>query len=91
MPPDLNEGDDVLISRLPLLLGRIKVNSIVVFDTFKYGILIKKVSMIDRQSGKFLFTGINQNSLTSEKIGLIQKKNILGSVLFHFKKKRHSI
>ncbi len=88
MSPDFNDGDYVLVSRIPLFLGRVKVNSIIVFDTLKYGILIKKVSSIDSQNGHFLFTGINQNSLSTDKIGTIQKKDIIGSVIFHFKKKR---
>jgi signal peptidase I len=86
MSPEFNDGDYVLLSRLPLILGMIKINSTLVFKSAEYGILIKKVSDIDRHKGTFFFTGINKNSLTSEKIGAIPRKSILGSVILHFKK-----
>jgi len=86
MSPDFNDGDYVLVSRIPLFFSRVKVNSILVFKSNKYGTLIKKVSRIDRDHGNYFFTGINKNSLTSEKIGAINNQNILGTVILHFKK-----
>lgn len=86
MSPDFNDGDYVLVSRIPLILGMVKINSILVFNTDKYGILIKKVSDIDRINRKIFFTGINSNSLSGEMIGAVPEKNILGSVILHFKK-----
>ncbi len=86
MSPDFNNGDYVLVSRLPLILGMVKKNSILVFKSAEYGILIKKVSDIDRLKGLFYFTGINTDSLSREQIGAISRKYIIGSVLLHFER-----
>jgi len=84
MSPDFNDGDYVLISRIPLMMRHVKLNSILVFNTAKYGILIKKVSVIDKDN-RYFFTGINSLSLTTDKIGAVSEKDILGSVILHFK------
>ena len=86
MSPEYNDGDYVLISRLPLLLRRIKVSDVLVFNSKKYGVLIKKVSQIDTFHRIIFFAGLNKKSLTTEQIGAVEKKDIIGSVLLHFKK-----
>jgi hypothetical protein len=87
MSPEYHDEDFVLVSRLPLLLGLVKIDSVLVFRSWNYGLLIKKVSEIDKKNRRFFFTGTNHMSLSTEKIGTIDKKDIIGSVLFHFKKK----
>lgn len=86
MSPEFNDGDYVLISRIPVLIGRIKIGSVLVFKSVKYGIMIKKVCDLDRYTGTFFFTGTNQQSLSSGKIGAIPEKDIIGAVVYHFKK-----
>ena len=86
MSPDYNNGDFVIVTRLPLLLNTVKINSVLVFTTQNYGILIKKISDIDRVKKKYFFKGSNKNSVTTEMIGAIDKKDIIGVVLLHFKK-----
>lgn len=86
MSPDYNSGDFVIVSRLPLLLNTVKINSVMVFRSRNYGILIKKVSDIDRDKQRYFFKGSNKNSVTTEMIGAIDKKDIIGSVFLHFKK-----
>ena len=54
-----------------------------IFNHSKYGRLIKRLSFIDKK-GFYWFEGDNINSLTSEQIGPIQKKDILGRVLISF-------
>lgn len=86
MSPDYNDGDYVIISRFPLLFNSVKTDSVLVFNSQKYGIMIKKVSAVDPAQKKFFFRGISSKSITSQKIGAIDKKDILGKVLFHIKK-----
>ena len=87
MSPLYHDGDYVLLSRIPLLLRLIKMNSVLVFNSNRFGVLIKKVCAMDKVQGKFYFTGTNQMSLTTEQIGAVDKKDIIGSVIFHFKSK----
>lgn len=86
MLPEYNDGDYVITSRLPLLSGTVKVNSVMVFKSEKYGILIKKVAGINNDNNTYSFKGTNPLSLSTEEIGSIDKKNIIGSVIFHFAK-----
>ncbi len=86
MSPEYHDGDYVVTSRLPLLLGLVKINSVVVFKSEKYGPLIKKVSSIDKKEKRYFFSGSNSISITTEEIGAIYQKNIYGSVIFHIKK-----
>jgi len=86
MSPVYNDGDYVLTIRFPLLLRRIKVSSVLVFKSKGHGVLIKKVSQIDPERRVFFFTGLNKKSLTTEQIGAVGEKDIIGSVIFHFKK-----
>ena len=86
MSPDYNSGDYLLVSRFPLLFNFIRINTAAVFNSSKYGVMIKKVSEIDSAKKQFFFKGANQMSVTTEMIGAIDKKNIIGVVLLHFKK-----
>jgi signal peptidase I len=86
MSPGFHDGDYAAVSRIPVLLGLIRIDSVLVFNTEKYGILIKKVCGIDKKKSKYFFKGSNHLSLSSEEIGYIDEKDILGSVIFHFKK-----
>lgn len=88
MSPEYHNGDYVITSRLPLLMGMVKVNSVLVFKSQRYGLLIKKVAEIDHTDKKYFFKGTNPLSLTTEKIGAIDKKDIIGSVVLHFKKQQ---
>ena len=86
MSPDYNSGDYVLVSRFPLLLHMVRIDSVLVFKSRKYGILIKKVSEIDKVQKKYFLKGSNQMSLSTEMIGAIDEKSIIGSVLLHFRR-----
>lgn len=86
MSPDYNSGDYVLVSRFPLLLNCIRINTVAVFNSSKYGVMIKKVSEIDNAAKQYFFKGTNHMSITTEMIGAIDRKDIIGVVLLHFKK-----
>jgi phage repressor protein C with HTH and peptisase S24 domain len=87
MSPLYNDGDYVITTSIPLLFNRIADKSVVVFKSPVYGILIKKVIRVDNKNGLFFVKGINPDSISSEKIGPVKKKEITGIVLFHIKKK----
>lgn len=86
MSPDFNNGDYVLICRLKFFYRLINLDSIIVFNSAEYGTLIKKVIRIDLLNRIYFVSGINKNSLTSETIGAVNTKSIIGFVIFHFRK-----
>ena len=86
MFPEYNNGDYVIVSRFPLLFNMIRINSVLVFNSQDYGILIKKVAGMDKAQKRYFFKGTNQMSITTEMIGAIDDKDIIGAVLLHFKK-----
>ncbi len=87
MSPLYNDGDYVFISSIPLFFNKIKENSVIVFKSPLYGILIKKVCGSDADTGLFYVKGINPSSLSSETIGPVKKNDIIGTVLLHIARK----
>ncbi len=87
MSPLYNDGDYVITSSIPILLKRVKVNSVIVFKSPFYGILIKKVCGSDADKGLFYVEGINSSSLSSEIIGPVKNNEVIGTVLLHIKRK----
>jgi len=87
MSPLYNDGDYVITSSIPLIFDRIRENSIIVFNSPVFGILIKKVSSSDDDKGIFYVKGINPAGISSEKIGPVKKDEIIGTVLLNIKRK----
>jgi len=64
-----------------------KINSILIFYHYKYGILVKRLTEADNH-GNHWFCGNCKYSLSKEQIGPIQKENIYGKVLLVISKKK---
>ncbi len=77
MQPGIKEGETVFASSLPYLFSKPKVGDIVVF-TWLNRTLIKRIKKI--KSNHCLLEGDNLSD--SLKIGWINKKEIIGKVLF---------
>lgn len=79
MEPTLKNGQVVIVSSLPFLFNKSKVGDIVLFDNEKK--FIKRIKEIKGQ--KYFLTGDNKNdSMDSRKIGWIDKRNIIGKIIF---------
>lgn len=82
MTPFIKENDILLISSLPFLFKKPSLNDIVAFRV-NNKIFIKRVKQI--AGNKYLLIGDNRtDSLDSRKLGLIDKSNILGKVIYKF-------
>ncbi len=86
LSPVYNDGDFVLIVKIPIFLINIRVGDIVVFKHPIYGQLIKKVHLVSDQEDKIFVVGFHENSVDSRQFGAISKKEILGKVIWHIKK-----
>lgn len=77
MEPELTEGDEVLVSPIPYILFRPKEKDIIAFR-LSNKILIKRIKRINRSH--FLPQGDNISD--SLRLGWIEKKDIIGKLIF---------
>ena len=77
MMPTLKPGQEILVSSLPYLFVDPKVGEII---AFKEGnkFIVKRIKKAE--NGKFLVQGDNKND--SKNFGWIEKKNIIGKVIY---------
>lgn len=89
MEPTLNAGDTLIVSSIPYWFKKPQKGNIVLFlETKSKKYFIKRIVKIDRsaQKDKYFLAGDNRNdSKDSKTFGLIERKNILGKVIYKFK------
>ena len=86
LTPEYQEGDFVLVAKIPFFLDRLKTGDAVVFTHPAYGQMIKLVEHVD-QPGKMVFViGTHANSLDSRHLGPIPRAELQGKVICHIKK-----
>ncbi len=83
MEPLLKDGRSVLVSSLPYLISIPKIGDIVACKMpAREKVLIKRVTSV--VEGKYFIRGDNQSdSMDSRKFGLVEKKSIIGKVVFY--------
>lgn len=86
MSPDFQEGDFVVLARMPFLLKRLKTGDIIIFDHKLYGTLIKRIASFDPETAEAYVEGTRPDSLDSRRLGLIRRESIRGKVIAHFPK-----
>lgn len=80
MEPNFLDDEYVLVSSVPFLFRQIRPRDVVVFR-HDGDILMKRIEKI--KDNKFFLTGDNsKDSLDSKKIGWVDKKNIVGKVIY---------
>ena len=79
MEPTLIEGQTVLVSNIPYLFSKPKIDEIITFKKKK--IFVKRIFKINGK--KYFVKGDNEkDSFDSRKLGWINKKEIVGKVIF---------
>lgn len=81
MAPEFNDGDFVIIKRNPHLRIRFSIGDSIVFKHELYGTLIKKIEII-LPNGDFFVKGNQENSLGSDKLGIIPSSIVEGKVIW---------
>lgn len=77
MEPDLRFGQFVLVSSIPFFFSKPKIGDVVVFKNSKKLIIKRIVKEVNK---KFLVEGDNKKD--SHDFGFIEKKEILGKVIY---------
>lgn len=82
MEPTLLNGSKVLVSSLPFLIRDPEINDIIAFvDKTSGKVFLKRI--IKRKGQRYFVAGDNKHdSLDSQKLGWISKKDIVGKMLF---------
>jgi nickel-type superoxide dismutase maturation protease len=88
LSPEFQEGDFVLVSKIPFSLSSIREGDIVVFNHPEYGIMIKKVAITYPQSGEYFVVGTHGHSVDSRRFGNISRKDLVGKVIWHIRHPR---
>ena len=84
--PEYQNGDFVITSKIPVLFGSLSAGDVVVFIRQPYGLLIKRIERVDDAEKRFFVLGTQLNSVDSREFGWIDRRDILGKVLYHTRK-----
>ncbi len=86
LSPLFNQGDYVIVLRIPRLMDRYRPGDVVVFRHPVFGVMIKIVDQLLAGGEELLVTGANPDSLDSRALGPIPRAAVVGKVIAHFRK-----
>jgi signal peptidase I len=86
LSPEYQEGDFVLISKIPLFISTLRPGDIIAFHHSTHGTLIKRVDHLLPKSNQIFVTGTHPSSIDSHQFGAIKQQDIIGKVLWHIQK-----
>ena len=81
--PEYQEGDFVLIAKIPLCFDSVRRGDVVVFKNPLHGMMIKKVSQVVGRENQIYVTGTHENSVDSRQFGPVSQDAIMGKVIWH--------
>ena len=80
MSPFLKDGDLIIISYIPFLFKKPKINEVIAIS-YNRKIIIKRIKQI--QENKYFLEGDNKkDSFDSRNFGSIKKSDILGKIIY---------
>jgi len=85
LTPEYQEGDFVLISKVPFLLVPPSRGDIIAFQQPGYGLLIKRINEV-LPDGTLDVIGSQPESVDSRVFGSVKRKDILGKVIWHIQR-----
>jgi signal peptidase I len=85
LSPEYQEGDFVLISKIPFFLRRLKPGDVVVFRQIAYGRMIKRIEKIDQYAELFYVLGDHPDSKDSRHFGPVPCEDLIGKVIWHIR------
>ena len=89
LQPYYQDGDFVLISKIPIIFKSVRAGDVIVFHHEVYGTLIKRIERLVPEQNGFYVLGTRLDSIDSRVIGLITKKDVIGKVIWHIAKSSH--
>jgi len=86
--PEYQDGDFVLVAKIPFFLRHIRQGDIVVFDHPLYGLMIKRVDRLLPEKDEIYVIGTHEFSVDSREFGPISLETLIGKVIWHIQKPR---
>ena len=82
LSPVYQDGDFVLVAKIPLLFKSLHRGDIIAFHHEIYGTMIKQIDDISIDCDRFIVTGTHENSVDSTQFGAISRDVIIGKVIW---------
>jgi signal peptidase I len=84
--PEYQEGDFVLVGKMPLFLHSVKRGDVIVYRHPLYGTMIKKVDRVMPDENQIYVVGTDENSVDSRQLGAVRKDALIGRVIWHIRR-----
>jgi phage repressor protein C with HTH and peptisase S24 domain len=85
LAPEYQEGDFVLVSKIPFHLVPPSPGDVIAFRQPGYGLLIKRIQNIAPDGGLNVI-GDHPESIDSRVFGTVRRMDLLGKVIWHIRK-----
>jgi signal peptidase I len=85
LAPAYQEGDFVVVSKIPFFLGTLRRGDVIVFKHPVYGTMMKKVERVVPDRDEIYVVGTHGNSVDSRQFGAISTKALVGKVIWHIR------
>lgn len=87
LAPAFEDGDFVLVSKIPILFSGVRPGDVVVFRHPGLGKLIKIVERVEEEGQRVFVVGLDPDSRDSRVFGSLPRRLLLGKVIGHIRKK----
>jgi len=90
LSPSFNEGDFIVVSKVPFWFNSLNQGDVVTFNHPLYGRLLKQVDHFTEDGGVYVL-GTRENSIDSRHFGSVRRESLDGKVIWHIKgtRKQH--
>ena len=86
LTPIIEEGDFVLVLKIPFSLWKPRPGEVIVFRHPVYGTMIKQVERFAPGSGEINVIGTHPDSTDSRQFGPIRRQDVVGRVVWQIRK-----
>ena len=85
LAPEFQEGDFVIVSKIPFLFVRPSPGDVIAFHQPGYGLLIKRIHQITPENDLNVI-GSNNKSVDSRIFGPVRHGDLVGKIILHIRK-----
>jgi signal peptidase I len=85
LAPEYQNGDFVLVSKIPFLIVQPSPGDIIAFHQPGFGLLIKRIQNLNPEGGVNVI-GNHPESVDSRVFGSVRQEDVIGKVIWHIRK-----
>ena len=86
LQPELESGDFVVISKIPIRLGRLTKGDLVAFNQPGLGLLVKQVAEVEAGGQAVVLLGTRPESVDSRTFGAVPRERLVGKVIYRVRR-----